>query len=743
MARPNSIQLTRRDMLKLSGAGAGAFALTASGFAVPRGFGAGGGGGGSLYLEAFPTSPLILTPFTDELVIPQALHPVDKTSWTNPTNIFDPKKKDAKGNPVQIHPEDRTTQDCLGNVVDGKYQQRYGHVLGQHQVWCDDLGMPDPVVYEINLEVAQHAFTSSKVQPINSAGTAIVAPGNRGGAQILPQSTIYGFNGKFPGPRINARYGQPSLVHFCNHLDDNDKSNGGPGYDTQDFGAPNQSFLTHLHNGHTAPESDGQPHYGAYRFGDLGRFTHEAAFEPGEWINQMYLGYPAGGDDREKQSFFWFHDHVHGHTGANVYKGMVGLMPIYDPDLDPGDEREGLRLPGIRIPYAPDGSQLPRTTRSPVFDVKYDVPLAFYDCRLDDGVTPHKDAHNGSGETHPEWWGKTYFRHFPNHGFVGDIFTVNGTAYPTMHVDRRRYRLRFLDTSISRIYEFKLMTSRKGPQAANTLGYKGDELQGQYRLTDAQQCMKWTQIANEGGLLPYPLVRDSFELWPAKRKEFVVDFTKYQDGSPTRKGDVIYLVNTMKMTTGRMWDSADPKYQIPMIKIVIGDDAPDDSVDPLTLPKQKGIDSDFALRETQPLVPGWQGMMKNAPTFELQRGSSNSDPETEWLINGQQFEPDKPLIGVKKGSGAVWRIRNGGGGWVHPMHLHMEEHRLLQRNGKAAPDSRHPDDTAKEDVIALDPSEDTYISRRFRTFTGPYVAHCHNLAHEDHNMMFGWEILPS
>jgi FtsP/CotA-like multicopper oxidase with cupredoxin domain len=353
-----------------------------------------------------------------------------------------------------------------------------------------------------------------------------------------------------------------------------------------------------------------------------------------------------------------------------------------------------------------------------------------YDCRLDDGVTPHKDAHNGNGETHPEWWGKTYFRHFPNHGFVGDIFTVNGTAYPTLHVDRRKYRLRFLDASISRIYEFKLMTSRKGPQAANTLGYTGDELQGQYRLTDGQQCMKWTQIANEGGLLPQPIVRDSFELWPAKRREFVADFTRYQDGSPTKKGDVIYLVNTMKMTTGRMWDSADPKYQIPMIKIIIGDDAPDDSVIPAKL------------RETQPLVEGYQSMIKNAPTFELQRGSSNSDPETEWLINGQQFEADKPLISVKKDSGHVWRIRNGGGGWVHPMHLHMEEHRVLSRNGKLAPDGRHPDDTAKEDVVALDPSEDVVISRRFRTFTGPYVAHCHNLAHEDHNMMFGWEILP-
>jgi FtsP/CotA-like multicopper oxidase with cupredoxin domain len=98
------------------------------------------------------------------------------------------------------------------------------------------------------------------------------------------------------------------------------------------------------------------------------------------------------------------------------------------------------------------------------------------------------------------------------------------------------------------------------------------------------------------------------------------------------------------------------------------------------------------------------------------------DPETEWLINGLQFEADKPLISVTKGSGAVWRIRNGGGGWVHPMHLHMEEHTVSRATAGATPTPRHPDDTAKEDVIALDPSEDTVISRRFRTFTGPYVA---------------------
>jgi FtsP/CotA-like multicopper oxidase with cupredoxin domain len=715
MDRVDKIRLSRRDMLKLSAGGAGVFALTASGFAVPRGLarGGGGGGGGSVYIEAFPTSPLITRPFNDPLNVPSAMRPVDPTTWDSAGGMPDPKK-----------------QDSLPASPTKDYENKYHQVLGTHQLWPGQ-GVTSkynwlsttPLVYQIKVEVAGHAFTTSSVQPIDSSGRNMTPPrGGNANPRNLPDSTIYGFNGTFPGPRINAEYGRASLVRFENHLGEDN------GFDRQDFGSPNYSFITHLHNGHTAPESDGNPHYGHCRFSPFGRFTHEAAFEPGEWIDQMYLAYPAGGDEREKQSFFWFHDHVHGHTGANVYKGMVGIMPLYDPVMDSGDETKGYRLPGVRHDYD-DKS----------FDIDYDVPLVLFDCRLDDGVTPHKDAHNGSGETHPEWWGKTYFRHFPNHGFVGDIFTINGTAYPVMQVKRRKYRLRFLDASISRIYELKFMTGH--PKAARDMGYGGDELQGQYRLPDGHQCMKFIEVANEGGLLPQPIIRDSFELWPAKRREIVVDFTKWIDGSPTRAGDELYLVDVMKMTTGRMWDSADPRYQVPLMKIVIGEDAPDASLPGVDIYNAKQVAA-VGLRPVPDFVEGHQSLMKNAPTFELQRGSTNDDPETEWLINGLPFDPSRPLISPKKDSGNVWRIRNGGGGWVHPFHLHMEEHRVIQRNGKIAPDGRHPDDTGKEDVVALDPSEDVYLSRRFRTFTGPYVAHCHNLAHEDHNMMYGWDIVP-
>src|SRR3954471_18510285 len=168
MARPNSIQLTRRDMLKLSSAGAGVFALTASGFAVPRGFAGGGGGGGSLYLEAFPTSPLILNPFSDNnaLPIPTALKPAEMgtmDSWVNPKKLTDPK-----GDPV--FPQDPGKQDCgvgadaSGNVDPGyKFGNKYHYTLGSQSVTPEKLGLPKAIVYKIDVEVATHRFTDSQV----------------------------------------------------------------------------------------------------------------------------------------------------------------------------------------------------------------------------------------------------------------------------------------------------------------------------------------------------------------------------------------------------------------------------------------------------------------------------------------------------------------------------------------------------------------------------------------------------
>ncbi|HSB79014.1 MAG TPA: multicopper oxidase domain-containing protein [Candidatus Methylomirabilis sp.] len=660
------LKLTRRELLRLGLFSGAATLIGSTGFSPTRALAQACIGRDAI--EVLPTSPLILSPFTDPLPIPPVYRPSDPRTWRDPrTGLLAPPGQGVG------------QQDSDG---------------GTHQAWPSVLGLPDPICYKIPLQVREHAFTTSLVLPINSSGVEVIPPDGIRGPRSLPASTIYGFNGTFPGPMINVEYGRPVLVRFENHLDENPLN-----LDRQDFGSPDLAFLTHLHNGHTAPESDGNPNHKPF------------GYQPQQWVDNLYLNYPPDGDAREMQSFFWFHDHRMDHTGANVYKGMVGLYPLYDPALDSGDETKGYRLPGIR-----------RTNRDGSFSVDYDIPLAFYDCALDDGVTPHQDFHNGCGEAHPEWWGKTFFRHFPNHGFVGDVFTVNGTAYPVLQVKRRKYRFRFLDASISRIYEFKLM---QGTVAA------APGTQGQYQLPNGQQCMRFTQIASEGGLLPAPIVRDSFQLWPAKRREVVIDFTKYQDGTPTKKGDVIYLVNTLQMTTGRKPDEPgdpgfDPNYRVPVLKFVVDTSAKDQSVIPPTL-------------RPLPSVPS-QAVLDSLPhrTFRFER-SGGFGGEIQWLINGLPFDPLNDLAAPKQNSGEVWTFENGGGGWVHPVHIHEEEHHVLQRVGSTRV---HPDDTSKEDVVALDPGESVTFYRQFRTFLGKYVCHCHNLAHEDHAMMFGWKIVP-
>ena len=82
--------------------------------------------------------------------------------------------------------------------------------------------------------------------------------------------------------------------------------------------------------------------------------------------------------------------------------------------------------------------------------------------------------------------------------------------------------------------------------------------------------------------------------------------------------------------------------------------------------------------------------MNNRLIFEFKRGSVGG--EVEWLVNGKAFDPHEsarskmnpaglsPLAQQEDGQLQPVELRNGGGGWVHPMHLHMEEHRTVMRN---------------------------------------------------------------
>src|SRR6185437_9122279 len=217
MSRADNVRLTRRDMLKLGAGGAGMFVLGAGGLAVPRGFaGGGGGGGGSLYIEAFPTSPLVTRPFYDKLNVPMAMPAANMSRWAAGGTKPNTSNKDDAGVSLGGPPNPKI-QDSLGPAVIKDYETRYKKVLGEHQIWPGDGVTSDyfpagaartPLVYQIKLQAAGHTFTTGPVQPINSFGKNVTPPGMSGtGTRYLPDSTIYGFNGHFPGPRINAEYG--------------------------------------------------------------------------------------------------------------------------------------------------------------------------------------------------------------------------------------------------------------------------------------------------------------------------------------------------------------------------------------------------------------------------------------------------------------------------------------------------------------------------------------------------------
>ena len=88
----------------------------------------------------------------------------------------------------------------------------------------------------------------------------------------------------------------------------------------------------------------------------------------------------------------------------------------------------------------------------------------------------------------------------------------------------------------------------------------------------------------------------------------------------------------------------------------------------------------------------------------------------------------------------IWRLKNGGGGWAHPIHIHLELARVLRRNGKQPP-LQERDGFARKDTVNLGPGDSVDVFIKFRDFPGPFVFHCHNIEHEDLAMMARFDVV--
>ena len=301
-----------------------------------------------------------------------------------------------------------------------------------------------------------------------------------------------------PMPTIVSRYQAGAntaiLVRRFNNLPDGPPSGG--------FGRNEVS--THLHNFHSAPDSDGgpcDPSLGALSEDPLtqGRF-----FFRGQYYDYYYNMKRSGftkpgtpdGDVRETLGTLWYHDHREAHTSENVYKGIAGFHIVFN-EYDTGDERTGFRLPSYP---------------------KYDIPLIFTDLRIDPAT------------------GQAVFDVADENGHLGDKYMVNGKIQPYFNVERRRYRLRLLDMGPSRFYQL-FLTNPDNP---------------------SQRIPFW-QISNDGNLLPKPLQVFSSRQCVAERADIIVDFNKLTaPGGPAAGATRLWLENRLIQDSGRGPDKDNP-----------------------------------------------------------------------------------------------------------------------------------------------------------------------------------------
>ncbi len=237
-------------------------------------------------------------------------------------------------------------------------------------------------------------------------------------AAILPghQTPVWGYEGTFPGPTVEARSGRRVSLRLRNALP--------------------VPIVTHLHGGRTPPESDGYPT-------DLILPTESGV----DWHLHDSRARIALGErqyiyrNNQRAATLWYHDHRMDFTAPQVWRGLAGFYILRDEEED--------RLP---LPRGAKDIPLLICDRSFDHDGSFRYPALDPSLRSDAGV---EAAYMG--------------------GVLGDVILVNGAPWPVLEVANVKYRLRILNASNARRYELALNPSSS--RALVQIGSDGGLLQ--------------------------------------------------------------------------------------------------------------------------------------------------------------------------------------------------------------------------------------------------------------------------
>ncbi|KAK0119247.1 hypothetical protein ONS95_008098 [Cadophora gregata] len=269
----------------------------------------------------------------------------------------------------------------------------------------------------------------------------------------------------------------------------------------------------------------------------------------------------------------------------------------------------------------------------------------------------------------------------------GDVNTVNGQPWPFMNVENRKYKFRLLDASISRSYNLYLVAD-----------------------ADPKTRIPFTVVGADAGYLDHPVQTTSLVISMAERWEIIIDFDKY-------KGQNMTLMNERDFQTNPDYPATDR-----VLRFVVGNDTSSSDGNG-NIPEHL---ADLAIPASRTTID---------QTFEF--GRTNG----QWLINGVGFEDAKNRIVAYPSQGKTqrWRLINKSGGWSHPIHIHLIDMQVVARSGGRGAVTPY-EAAALKDVVYLGTNEQVDVIANFAPWSGLYMFHCHNLVHEDHDMMAAFNV---
>jgi FtsP/CotA-like multicopper oxidase with cupredoxin domain len=221
-----------------------------------------------------------------------------------------------------------------------------------------------------------------------------------------------------------------------------------------------------------------------------------------------------------------------------------------------------------------------------------------------------------------------------------------------------------------------------------------------FRLVNASNARRYVlrlnpggdlvQIGGDAGLLTSPVHHASLPVSPGERYDVVVDFAAYPRGATVLLTDAAAGDLLRWRVTGPA--AADPS----RVPERLGGGTPPDE---LTSDRQ-------VLR------------------FARHNG--------RWTVNGRPFDPSRPDIGARLGRTQLWTVTAD---VSHPFHVHGTAFRVVHRVG-----GLRATDSGWKDTVEIGAAQAVTMAVRFRAGPGRYLAHCHNLEHEDMSMMANVEV---